>query len=48
MLSIATTFLRIPKETNMLIKSNWLVFLSNLRRVMPILGHLQAYWLYNF
>ena len=37
MLSIATTTLRTLKQTNMLLKCNWLVFLSKLRRIMEIL-----------
>ena len=48
MFSIAITTLRILKQTNMLLKSNWLVFLSKLRRIMQILRHLKAYRVYNF
>ena len=48
MLSIAITTLKILKQTNMLLKSNWLVFLSTLRRIMQILRHLKVYRVYNF
>ena len=48
MLSTAIITLRILKQTNMLLKSNWLVFLSKLRRIMQILRHLKAYRVYNF
>ena len=48
MFSIAITTLRILKQTSMLLKSNWLVFLSKLRRIMQILRHLKAYRVYNF
>ena len=48
MLSIATATLRILKQTNMLLKSNWLVFLSKLKRIMQILRHLKVYRVYNF
>ena len=48
MLSIAITTLRILKQTNMLLKRNWLVFLSRLRRIMQVLRHLKAYRVYNF
>ena len=48
MLSIAITILRILKQTNMLLKSNWLVFLSKLKRIMQILRHLKAYRVYKF
>ena len=48
MLSIAIITLRILKQTNMLLKSNWLVFLSKLKRIMQILRHLKAYRVYNF
>ena len=48
MLSIAITTLKILKQTNMLLKSNWLVFLSKLKRIMQILRHLKAYRVYNF
>ena len=34
MLSIAITTLRIWKQANMLLKSDWLVFLTKLRRIM--------------
>ena len=47
MLSIAITILRILKQTNMLLKSNWLVFLSRLRRIMQVLRHLKAYRVCN-
>ena len=48
MLSIAIITLRILKQTNMLLKSNWLVFLSKLKRIMQILRHLKVYRVYNF
>ena len=48
MLSIAITTLKILKQTNMLLKSNWLVFLSKLKRIMQILRHLKVYRVYNF
>ena len=48
MLSIAITTLKILKQTNMLLKSSWLVFLSKLRRLMQILRHLKVYRVYNF
>ena len=48
MLSTAIITLRILKQTNMLLKSNWLVFLSKLKRIMQILRHLKAYRVYNF
>ena len=47
MFSIAITTLRILKQTNMLLKSNWLVFLSRLRRIMQVLRHLKAYRVCN-
>ena len=46
--SIAITTLRIRKQANMLLKSDWLVFLTKLRRIMQILRHLQAYEVYKF
>ena len=48
MLIIATTTLRILKQTKMFLKSNWLVSLSKLRRIMQTLRHLKAYWVYHF
>ena len=48
MLSTAIITLRILKQTNMLLKSNWLVFLSKLKRIMQILRHLKVYRVYNF
>ena len=46
--SIAITTLRIRKQANMLLKSNWLVFLTKLRRIRQILRHLKAYRVYKF
>ena len=46
--SIAITTLRIWKQPNMLLKSNWLVFLTKLRRIRQILPHLKAYRVYKF
>ena len=46
--SIAITILRIRKQANMLLKSNWLVFLTKLRRIRQILRHLKAYRVYKF
>ena len=48
MLIIATTTLRILKQTKMFLNSNWLVSLSKLRRIMQTLRHLKAYWVYHF
>ena len=46
--SIAIITLRIRKQANMLLKSNWLVFLTKLRRIRQILRHLKAYRVYKF
>ena len=46
--SIAITTLRIRKQANMLLKSDWLVFLTKLRRIMHILRRLKAYRVYTF
>ena len=46
--STAITTLRIRKQTNMLLKSHWLVFLTNLRRIMQVLRHLKVYRVYKF
>ena len=46
--SIAITTLRIRKQANMLLKSDWLVFLTKLRCIMHILRRLKAYRVYEF
>ena len=46
--SIAITTLRIRKQANMLLKSDWLVFLTKLRCIMRILRRLKAYRVYTF
>ena len=48
MLIIAIPTLRILKQTNMLLKSYWLVFLSKLRPIMQTLSLFKAYQVYNF
>ena len=45
--SIAITTLRIWKQANMLLKSDWLVFSTKLRRIMQVLRHLKAYRVYK-
>ena len=45
---IAITTLRMWKKANMLLKSDWLVFSTKLRRIMHILRHLKAYRAYKF
>ena len=46
--SVAITTLRIQKQANMLLKSDWLVFLTKLRCIMQILRHLKAYRVSKF
>ena len=46
--SIAIKTLRIRKQANIFLKSDWLVFLTKLRRIIQILRHLKVYRVYKF